>query len=247
MSGVTADDVLELTHATEGFLCPLSANTYGLTFESFVMKDYHTKEVIFKIGDGAPLPDFDISAGEDALRKIRYDFSVDVLKKGTISTLLVFSNGPEPLENFRMIERHYFRGRLIKSYDFKFGFVIPGTTNTWESVYALPDLEEDLIAEIVAHPYEVKSDSFYFSGDTLIMHNKAEYRYFDREGSAVASMPPTKNFSAGKTEEEEDVSDSKLDDEPHAKLAAEAEDDDDVAEYKARRSRARAGSSKDDD
>ena len=25
-----------------------------------------------------------------------------------------------------MIERHYFKGRLLRSYDFNFGFVIPG-------------------------------------------------------------------------------------------------------------------------
>lgn len=59
---------------------------------------------------------------------------------------LVFSNGPEPLEGFRMIERHYFRDVLIKSFDFDFGFVIPNTTNTWESVYTLPTLPESLSA-----------------------------------------------------------------------------------------------------
>ena len=37
-----------------------------------------------------------------------------------------------PLHNFRMIERHYFRNQLIRSYDFSLPFVIPGTKNTWE-------------------------------------------------------------------------------------------------------------------
>ena len=30
---------------------------------------------------------------------------------------------------------------------------------------------------MVAHPFETKSDSFYFVGNKLIMHNKAEYSY----------------------------------------------------------------------
>ena len=59
---------------------------------------------------------------------------------------LVFSNGPAPLNGFRMIERHYFRDHLIKSFDFDFGFVIPSTTNTWESVYTMPPMSEELSA-----------------------------------------------------------------------------------------------------
>jgi hypothetical protein len=38
---------------------------------------------------------------------------------------LTFQVGPEPLGSFRMIERHYFKNQLMRSYDFTFGFVIP--------------------------------------------------------------------------------------------------------------------------
>ena len=37
----------------------------------------------------------------------------------------------------------------VRSYDFKFGFCIPGSTNTWDAVYSVPPLSEDLIAEMV--------------------------------------------------------------------------------------------------
>lgn len=30
---------------------------------------------------------------------------------------------------------------------------------------------------MILHPFETKSDSFYFVDDRLIMHNKAEYAY----------------------------------------------------------------------
>lgn len=33
------------------------------------------------------------------------------------------------------------------------------------------------VAEMIKHPFETKSDSFYFVDDTLIMHNKADYSY----------------------------------------------------------------------
>lgn len=76
-----------------------------------------------------------------------------------------------------MIERHYFRDRLIQSYEFKFPFCIPNTTNNWESIYDVPALSEKEKEEMMLNPWETKSDSFYFVGDELVMHNKAEYNY----------------------------------------------------------------------
>ena len=34
--------------------------------------------------------------------------------------------------SFRMIERHYFRNKLLKSFDFTLGFCMPKSRNTWE-------------------------------------------------------------------------------------------------------------------
>jgi hypothetical protein len=34
--------------------------------------------------------------------------------------------------------------KLVKSFDFQFGFCIPGSTNTWDAVYSLPPLSSDL-------------------------------------------------------------------------------------------------------
>jgi len=34
-----------------------------------------------------------------------------------------------------------------------------------------------LVREMIASPYETRSDSFYFVDDSLVMHNKADYAY----------------------------------------------------------------------
>lgn len=111
--------------------------------------------------------------------------------------------GITPVQNFRMIERHYFKGRLLRSYDFTFGFVIPGSTNSWEALYETPNMTEEVrksdtgicrqceagitrgqlapvqeIEDFVASPYEHHSDTFYFVGGELIMHNKALFSYY---------------------------------------------------------------------
>ena len=42
-------------------------------------------------------------------------------------------------------------------------------------------LDPETEGQIVGNPYESKSDSFYFVGNKMVMHNKAEYRYEDLE------------------------------------------------------------------
>lgn len=52
-----------------------------------------------------------------------------------------FTVGNREVKSFRMIERHYFRDQLMKSFDFDFGFCIPNTRNSIEHIYDMPELE----------------------------------------------------------------------------------------------------------
>ena len=45
MATISPDEVVRLTKPTDGFLCPLSANTFGLDFLNFTICDYETKKV----------------------------------------------------------------------------------------------------------------------------------------------------------------------------------------------------------
>jgi len=189
-SDVKPEEVLKLTAPTRKFMCPLSAKEYGIEFLSFVIQDYESKQHIFEVSRDRPLPiDFSMhdAMDPDSLRKINYELSEDFLRLPKISTTLVFCVGQEPLQDFRMIERHYFRDTLIKSFDFSFGFCIPGSTNTWEAVYVVPPMDPSLIDDMIAHPYETSSDSFYFVGNKLIMHNKAYYKYIPENNSGCKS------------------------------------------------------------
>jgi hypothetical protein len=167
-------------------LCPLSANTYGIEFISFKIRDIEGKKTLFEVDretgtgqceGGATAHTPNGVDQETAMRTIQYDFPRSFLKYKTIGTQLSFCVGDKPVPNFRMIERHYFRNKLIKSFDFTFGFCMPHSTNSWEGIYDLPALNEAEEEDIASHPYETKSDSFYFVNDELVMHNKAEYSY----------------------------------------------------------------------
>ncbi|KAL7976074.1 hypothetical protein Chor_009752 [Crotalus horridus] len=116
-------------------------------------------------------------ADPNAGRFVRYQFTPAFLRLRQVGATVEFTVGEKPISNFRMIERHYFRDQLLKSFDFQFGFCIPTSKNSCEHIYEFPPLSEDLIQEMVLHPYETQSDSFYFVDNKLVMHNKADYSY----------------------------------------------------------------------
>jgi len=176
---ITPDYVNSLEQPTENFLCPLSANIYKIDFHSFKIRaiEEGSERVLFEVKkDPDEEPPLDDSA-DDSVRSIRYHFGPSFLDFTNIGTTLEFTVGEHPLHNFRMIERHYFRNVLVRSYDFSMPFVIPHTNNTWEVIYMMPEFTQEWKDALISAPWETKSDSFYFVADQLVMHNKAEYNY----------------------------------------------------------------------
>ncbi|NXS54583.1 U119B protein, partial [Brachypteracias leptosomus] len=180
---VRPEHVLGLCRVTENYLCKPEDNIYNIDFTRFKIRDLETGTVLFEIAkpsasehdeeDEDESSELDASAG----RFVRYQFTPAFLRLRTVGATVEFTVGEKPVSNFRMIERHYFRDRLLKNFDFDFGFCIPSSRNTCEHIYEFPQLSEDLIRLMVEHPYETRSDSFYFVDNKLIMHNKADYAY----------------------------------------------------------------------
>lgn len=178
-AGITPEDVLGLQKITGNYLCSPDENVYSIDFTRFKIRDMETGTVLFEItkppstGKAGEKRDIDPNAG----RFVRYQFTPAFLRLRQVGATVEFTVGDLPIENFRMIERHYFREKLLKSFDFEFGFCMPNSKNTCEHIYEFPPLSEDIIREMVLHPYETQSDSFYFVNNKLVMHNKADYSY----------------------------------------------------------------------
>lgn len=176
-----ADDVLLYSQPTPSYCCSLSANAYGIEFESFRIRDYDSDQLLFEVAQEPGAEKVDLTTippeYEDQVRCISYDFGAAFLDLKTIGTTLTFSVGNQEIPNFRMIERHYFRDTLLRSFDFHFGFCIPNSTNTWEAIYDMPELDPELKQLMIDNPWETQSDSFYYVGDEMVLHNKAKYAY----------------------------------------------------------------------
>lgn len=183
LDALRPEHVLGLGRVTENYLCKPEDNIYNIDFTRFKIRDLETGTVLFEIAKPSASEqdedgeednvDPDISAG----RFVRYQFTPAFLRLRTVGATVEFTVGDKPVNNFRMIERHYFRDHVLKSFDFDFGFCIPNSRNTCEHIYEFPQLSEDLVHLMIENPYETRSDSFYFVDNKLIMHNKADYAY----------------------------------------------------------------------
>ncbi|XP_058056581.1 protein unc-119 homolog [Anopheles bellator] len=125
----------------------------------------------------APTEDVEETFEPNAGRYVRYQFTPQFLKLKTVGATVEFTVGSKSVKNFRMIERHFFKDRLLKTFDFEFGYCIPFSKNTCEHIYEFPAIPPDLVNEMIQHPFETRSDSFYFVDGCLVMHNKADYAY----------------------------------------------------------------------
>uniref|UniRef100_A0A1B6EV59 GMP phosphodiesterase delta subunit domain-containing protein n=1 Tax=Cuerna arida TaxID=1464854 RepID=A0A1B6EV59_9HEMI len=190
---ITPEDVLSLPKITDEYLCLPEANIYDIDFVRFKIRDWESGTVLFEIAKPTVPPEPDESEHEseeedpdpNAGRFVRYQFTPQFLRLKTIGATVEFTVGNKPLNKFRMIERHFFRDTLLKTFDFDFGFCIPNSRNVVEHIYTFPTLSQSLVDEMLAHPFETRSDSFYFVDDRLIMHNKADYSYDGGEYNAL--------------------------------------------------------------
>lgn len=183
---ITPEDVLRIPYIADAYLCSPDANIFEIDFTKFKIRDLESGAVLFEIAKPASCENVDDNTdkadSEEAIdpnagRFVRYQFTPQFLKLKMVGATVEFTVGSRPVNRFRMIERHFFRDKLLKTFDFEFGFCIPYSKNTCEHIYEFPSLPADLVNEMIASPFETRSDSFYFVDDCLIMHNKADYAY----------------------------------------------------------------------
>ena len=176
---ITPEYVQNLSNFTDKFLCEIKDNIYKIKFLKFAVRDMDSGYVLFEVSDdeGMENPSEDKVEQDDNSRCMKYHLGPDFLELSNIGTALTFSVGDKPVKNLLMVERHYFKGKLIKCFEFKFDFCIPNSVNNWETIYNIPELDQEVKNEMVKNPWETKSDSFYFVENKLIMHHKALYDY----------------------------------------------------------------------
>jgi len=176
---ISKDDVMRLTKATDNYLCKPSDNSFGIEFTAFKLRDIDHNATLFEVAkpEGVELEQPEDNHEDGTGRFVDYSFNSQFLRLRNVGATVTFCIGDQPVQDFHMIERHFFKDRLLKSFNFEFGFCIPDSVNTCEHIYEFPALSETEISEMIDNPGATKSDSFYFVEGKLVMHNRAQYAY----------------------------------------------------------------------
>lgn len=96
-----------------------------------------------------------------------------ILKCRAVSREINFSS-KESMEKFRLEQKVLFKGKCLEEWLFEFGFVIPGSTNTWQSVIeAAP--ESQMMPANVLNGNVVIETRFY---DDAVLVSTSKVRIF---------------------------------------------------------------------
>ena len=99
----------------------------GIKFGAFKIRDMISGAVLVDVKE----EDLDMNITEEmddpSIRLVKYHFGPDFFFLTTVGLTVEFKVGDNPIPNLSMIERHYFRGKVLKSYEFKFGFCMPNS------------------------------------------------------------------------------------------------------------------------
>lgn len=140
----TVEDIRALDAPADKFLCKLSDNWAKFRFKGFKIRDMVSNLTLVEVPEDDVEND-QLSDDDDVSKRlIKYHLGPDFLELQQVGLTMYFSVGDKPIKQMEMIEKHYFRDKCIREFSFKFGFIIPNSTNSWELIYDFPELSEEI-------------------------------------------------------------------------------------------------------
>ncbi|XP_063374929.1 retinal rod rhodopsin-sensitive cGMP 3',5'-cyclic phosphodiesterase subunit delta [Cydia amplana] len=97
-----------------------------------------------------------------------------ILKCRVVSREMNFSS-VEALERFRLEQKVLFKGRCLEEWFFEFGYVIPNSTNTWQSVIESAPESQMMPANVLNG--NVVIETKFFDGDLLLTTSRVRLFY----------------------------------------------------------------------
>jgi len=97
-----------------------------------------------------------------------------ILKCRSVAREINFSS-KETMERFRLEQRVLFKGRCLEEWYFEFGFVIPDSTNTWQSIIEAAPENQMMPANVLNG--NVIIETKFFDGDLEVSTSKVRIFY----------------------------------------------------------------------
>merc|ERR1719265_982407 len=98
----------------------------------------------------------------------------EILKCKAVSLEINFSS-VELMDKFRLVQNLMFNDSLLEGWHFDFGFVIPGSTNSWQQTIEAQDEAEMLPAELLDG--NIVIETHFYDGDTFVAQSRVRLFY----------------------------------------------------------------------
>jgi retinal rod rhodopsin-sensitive cGMP 3',5'-cyclic phosphodiesterase subunit delta len=135
----------------------------GFAISSIQMRDYETKQVLWKHDT------WDFSS------MIEAHIPKSILKCKAVAREIVFSSTHE-IQALSLVQEVKLNGQTIEEWTFEFGFVIPNSQNAWEQVIYASDPDEMIPAEILSG--NIVIETTFLQGSEAI-HKSSVRIYYD--------------------------------------------------------------------
>uniref|UniRef100_A0A7M4F1S7 Retinal rod rhodopsin-sensitive cGMP 3',5'-cyclic phosphodiesterase subunit delta n=1 Tax=Crocodylus porosus TaxID=8502 RepID=A0A7M4F1S7_CROPO len=106
-----------------------------------------------------------------------------ILKCKAVSRELNFSSA-EQMEKFRLEQKVFFKGQCLEEWFFEFGFVIPNSTNTWQSLIEAAPESQMMPANVLTGNVIIETK---FYDDDLLVSTSRDARDKDAASSPLSA------------------------------------------------------------
>ncbi|XP_035697139.1 retinal rod rhodopsin-sensitive cGMP 3',5'-cyclic phosphodiesterase subunit delta isoform X2 [Branchiostoma floridae] len=97
-----------------------------------------------------------------------------ILKCRAVSREINFSS-IEQMERFRLEQKVLFKGRVLEEWYFEFGFVIPNSTNTWQSIIEAAPENQMMPANVLSGNVVIETN--FYDKDLLVSTSRVRLFY----------------------------------------------------------------------
>lgn len=138
----------------------------GFQINWMSMSDFETGEIFWKLDD--------CSAWKNVKTPVDTTLPKALLKSKCVAREINFSS-KESIKALKLVQRSFIHGQEVEAFEFKFGFVIPGSTNTWQQTIDAASEENMLPAEMLSGNLVVHTA--FYDGEFLITQSKVRIFY----------------------------------------------------------------------
>lgn len=128
------------------------------------LRDADTGKILWQGNEDLSVPDIEHEA----------HVPKKILKCRAVSREINFST-TEPMNKFRLEQKVLFKGRMLEEWFFELGFVIPNSTNTWQSLFQAAPESQMMPANILNGNMVIETK--FFDDEVLLATSKVRLFY----------------------------------------------------------------------